>query len=44
MVRGFGVTLKTGQLEPHAKNLHLLERYVKLLDDHLMKRKTIKKS
>ena len=34
----------TGQLEPHAKNLHLLERYVKLLDDHLMKRKTIKKS
>ena len=34
----------TGQLEPHTKNLHLLERYIKLLDDHLMKRKTLKKT
>ena len=34
----------TGQVEPHVKNLHLLERYVKLLDDHLVKRKTLRKT
>lgn len=33
----------TGVLEPHHKNMLLLERYVKLLDDHLLKSKTLKK-
>ena len=27
----------------NAKNLHLLEKFVKLLDDHLVKKKTLKK-
>jgi hypothetical protein len=35
--------MDTGQIEPHAKNLHLLEKFVKLLDDHLVKKKTLKK-
>ena len=33
----------TGVLEPHHKNMLLLERYIKLLDDHLLKSKTLKK-
>ncbi len=33
----------TGILEPHHKNMLLLERYIKLLDDHLLKSKTLKK-